>query len=913
MNAQKKPRKLGLVLMSLVLVIAIIGSVACGMYANIITQFFSRVDVDETAVAAAQETSLSVIEEVESEGIVLLKNESGALPLSTANEGERKVNVFGWSSIDPIYGGNGSGAADESGNVTLIQGLENAGFEVNQELVSFYQSLNYSRLVENAWGQFETGYTKIEAPVSAYSQELLDNAQQFSDVALIVVARIGGEGSDMPTDMSSYGGSADEHYLELSPDEQAMVEMVEGMGFEKVVVLVDSSNAMELGFVEDEGIDAAIWIGGPGANGMNAVGAVLSGEVNPSGRLADTYAYDVTTAPSYYNTGNYQYLNSTHQVFDPFFGAQTDKDEYFVDYAEGIYVGYRFYETRWIDNETGICDEASYQAAVQYPFGYGLSYTTFQQTMGDLSLDGSTISVDVTVTNTGDVAGKDVAQIYYTAPYTVGGIEKSHVVLSGYGKTKLLNPGESETLTISFKVEDMASYDYLTNRCYVLDAGVYQIKLMKNAHDLIDSRDYTVDSTIVYNESNPRSTDLVAATNQFDSMSFDEGITYVSRADWEGTLPTQRTSDREIRPEVLAVCSNFEVEPDDSAEDIVFKDNGLKLADLAGLDYDDPQWELLLEQLSVEDMQNLIGYGGWQTMAVESVGKPQAVDVDGPAGLNALINETAYEGVQYTSGVVLASTWNLELVARMGEAFGAEATAWQVSGLYAPGLNIHRSPFSGRNFEYYSEDPFLSGKTAATEIAAIQSKGVYCYMKHFALNDQETNRYGLCVWANEQAAREIYFKPFEMAVKEGGALGAMSAFARLGDTWCGANYALCTQVLRNEWGFHGTVITDFCGNAFMVADQAIRAGNDLMLSSTGFLPSDTSNAGKQAMRSACHNILYTTLNSNAMVFNNQGPQATWMYALIALDAVVIIGEILVIWRFVKKSKAWNTQKAVENK
>lgn len=896
-----KPRKLGLVLMSLLLAVVIAANVACSMYANIITQFFSRVDTDEDAVSAAKTVSLSVIEEVESEGIVLLKNENSALPLDTP----QNLNVFGWSSIDPIYGGNGSGAADESGNVTLLQGLENAGFTVNQELAEFYKGLGYSRLVQNSWGQFAIGYTKIEAPVSAYSGELLENAKAFSDTALIVVSRIGGEGSDMPLDMADNGGEAGEHYLELSADERDMVELVTGMGFARVIVLVNTSNAMELGFLEDDGIDAAVWIGGPGANGMNAVGKVLSGVVNPSGRLVDTYAYDVTTAPAYWNTGDFTYTNSTHQVLDPFFGAMTDTMEHFVDYAEGIYVGYRYYETRWIDNETGLCDEDAYHAAVQYPFGYGLSYTTFAQEITGFREENGVISLDVTVTNTGNVPGKDVVQLYYTAPYTPGGIEKSHVVLCAFGKTKLLAASESDTLTLSFAAEDMASYDYLVNRCYVLDAGTYRIKLMNNAHDLIDSRDYAVSDTVVYGPDNARSTDLISAINLFDDMSFGENLTYVSRADWEGTLPVARTPDRDAPEAVLYATTHLDVEPDNSADDIVIQNHGLKLADMAGLSPDDPQWERLLEQLSVEDMRRLIGFGGWQTLALDSVGKPHAVDIDGPAGLNALINEQAYEGVQYTSGVVLASTWNVELIEKMGEAFGAEANVWKVSGLYAPGMNIHRSPFSGRNFEYYSEDPFLSGKVAAAEIAAIQSKGVYCYMKHLALNDQETNRYGLCVWANEQAAREIYLKPFEMAVKEGGVMGAMSAFDRLGAVWCGANRALCTTVMRDEWGFRGTIITDYCGNYFMNADQAIRAGNDLMLSSTGFQPSDTSNAGKQAMRTASRHILYTTLNSNAMEFNYHGPQETWRYALYGLDALVALAEIFMIVRYLKKRREFS--------
>lgn len=903
-NVFKKPRKISAVIISVLLVILLGANVACGMYSNIITQFFSRVNVDESLTAKAGESGKAITEEVEEEGIVLLKNSDNKFPLDLTKNKEKNINVFGWSAISPIYGGNGSGAADESSNVTLIHGLENAGFSVNQDIIDFYEELKYSRLVKNAFGEFATGFEKVEAPVEEYSQELLDSAKEYSDAALIVISRIGSEGSDLPTDMSENGGNSDEHYLELSEKEQAMVDMVCNMGFKKVGVLINSSHVMELGFLDNDVIDAAFWIGGPGSTGMNAVGNVLAGNINPSGRLTDTYAYDATSAPSYYNFGEFAYTNSAHEVFSPFSGGMVPAMEHYVDYQEGIYVGYRYYETRWIDNKTGSCDETAYQEAVQYPFGYGLSYSSFSQEMGQLKTENGQISVDVTVTNTGDMPGKEVVQIYYTAPYTVGGIEKSHVVLSAFDKTTLLSPGESETLTLSFNVEDMASYDYINEKSYVLDEGTYEIKLMSNAHNVIASKDYQVTERVVYTGDNKRKSDQIAATNQFDYM-LEEGTSFVSRADWEGTLPTVRTEPREARQKVLDACVNYEVESDDTAEEIVFADNGLKLSDMAGLEYDDPQWEKLLEQLSVEDMKNLIGFGGWQTQVVDSVDKPLAVDIDGPAGLNALINETAYEGIQYASGVVLASTWNLELIYKMGETYGEEANSWEVSGLYAPGINIHRSPFGGRNFEYYSEDAFLSGKVAASEIAGIQSKGVYCYMKHLALNDQETQRYGLCIWANEQSMREIYFKPFETAVKEANAMGAMSAFSRLGSTWCGASYELCTTVLRDEWGFYGTVVTDYCGNSFMDADQAIRAGNDLMLSSTGVVPSDTSSAGLQAMRNASHNILYTTLNSNAMEFNNQGPKPYWAYALAIVD---IIALLLSIWYFVTFAKRYKAYK-----
>ena len=865
--------KIATVLMVLLLVIVIGVNIAGGIYFNVITQFLSSAEVDE--------------EETE----------------------EMNINVFGWSSIAPVYGGTGSGGANEDQNVTFLQGLANAGFNVNEELVEFYEGLGYERGANTSLlANFSHDFTVYEAETSDYDETLLSNAEEFSDVALIYIARLGGEGADLPMDMSEWGDTADKHALELSTKERAMIDMVEAMDFEKVIVIVNSSNVMELGFLEEEGIDAALWIGGPGVSGMNSVGKILSGEVNPSGRLADTYAYDLTANPAYYNFGLFTYTNGDVVEPNTWTGEDVTSYHHFVEYAEGIYVGYRYYETRWIDNATGECDEEAYQAAVQYPFGYGLSYTTFEQEITGFEADDEEITVEVTVTNTGDTAGKETAEVYYTAPYYTGGIEKSHVVLAGFEKTQLLEPGESEVLTVTFATDDMASFDYAGEGCYVLDAGTYEIKLMRNAHEVIDSRTYEVAEKVVFDENNPRSTDETAATVQFADAAGD--VQYVSRADWEGTLPAERTQDREASQEILDSMTDYTV-PEEEAEDIVIQDNGLALEDMIGLEYDDPQWDSLLEQLSVEDMQNLIGMGGFATLVVESVDKPYAIDLDGPAGINSLVNETRYASVQYPSAVLIASTWNKELIYELGDAYGAEAEAWGVSGLYAPAMNIHRLAFGGRSFEYYSEDGLLSGKIAANMIAGIQSNGVYCFMKHFAMNDQEEksqgdeNSTGIATWSNEQAIREIYLRPFEIAVKEGGARGAMSAFNRIGTTWCGASYSLLTTVLRGEWGFEGMVITDFDGYDYMNPDQAIRAGNDLMLTPVGDAPQDTSNAGKQAMRQACHNILYTVANSNAMEIGYYGPQPYWFYALIVVDVLVAAGEILFFVKKFRKRKAVN--------
>ena len=521
--------KLPVILVSVLLVVALIVNVVCIRLYPAINAFMAAnlnsrltggsVTAEQLTPDQAKEASLLMAQELESEGLVLLENKDGALPL----EQGAKVNLFGYATVSPLYGGTGSGSSDTSSNVDLIQGLTNAGFTVNEELADFYRNSGVSRPEQG--GYTGSNFTPAEVPVSQYTDQVLQQARDFSDVAVVMLSRIGGEGGDLPADMYAAGYSDTDDgrsYLSLTQDEEDLLELVKSQGYETVVVLINSSHAMELGFLEDEGIDAALWIGGPGSTGMNAVGEALSGVVNPSGRLTDTYAYDISSSPAYWNAGDFTYSNLERN---------------YVEYAEGIYVGYRFYETRWIDNETGVCDEDAYQAAVQYPFGYGLSYTTFTQEIEDYSDADGSISMTVKVTNTGSVPGKDVVQVYYTAPYTVGGIEKAHVVLAGFGKTELLQPGDSQSVTITFAAQDMASYDYQTSGCYVLESGTYQIKLMNNAHDVIDQREYTVTSTIVYDESNPRSTDVTAAVNRFDDVTNGQITQYVSRPTGRAPCP----------------------------------------------------------------------------------------------------------------------------------------------------------------------------------------------------------------------------------------------------------------------------------------------------------------------------------------------------------------------------------------
>ena len=884
----KKRSKGKIVAIAILLVAALAVNIACASLNSMITAWMgvnlnpmvtgskASASAEILSVADATEQSMQMAETLEAEGIVLLKNDNAALPLASGT----KVNLFGYGSVDPIYGGTGSGSGDTSKNVDVVKGLSNAGLVVNEELVKFYQNSGVSRPKQG--GYSGSNFTPAEVPASAYTDAVLQQAKDFSDVAIVVFSRIGGEGGDLPMDMFAAGYSKTDdgrHYLELTQDEEDLLNLVKTQGFGKVIVLINSSNAMELGFAD--GVDACVWVGSPGAVGFNAVGEVLSGTVNPSGRLVDTYAYDLTSSPAYWNAGDFTYGNLKRN---------------YVEYAEGIYVGYRYYETAAAD---GFID---YEKTVQYPFGYGLSYTTFTQEIAGYSDGNGTIAMQVKVTNTGSVAGKDVVQVYYTAPYTKGGIEKAHVALIGFAKTKELAPNESETVTIAFKAEDMASFDAFGAGCYVLEAGDYEIKLMNNAHTVIDSRTYTVKETITYGEGHARSTDKTAAVAHFADVQNGQITVYTSRSDWAGTTPTARADGKTASDAVVKAFSEkapYEVNAADPA--IVYADHGLTLTDMAGLDWNDPKWEQLLEQLSDEDMASMILNGGWSTPAVASVGKPATSDLDGPAGINSLVS--SLRGVSFPSEVVIGSTWNEPLVEEFGKVFGQEAAANGVVGLYAPGMNIHRTPFSGRNFEYFAEDGFLSGKLGAAEVRGAKTQGVYLYAKHFALNDQESNRLSISVWANEQAIRELYLKPFELTVKEGKTAAIMSSYSHLGTTWAGASKALLTDVLRGEWGFTGMVVTDSAmGNtAWMDPNLAVRAGNDMMLCLMGASIETDSNTARNAMRAACHNILYTQANSAAVQV--EADNTPYWYALVALfNAIVLSAILLLVLKLIRKDK-----------
>lgn len=872
----RKTRKFLYVLSSLLLGILIIFNLAVNQYAMIINTYFSASQINQSEVKKTTEQAMALTEKIEGEGAVLLENKNEVLPLQN-----QKVNVFGYASRNVVYGGTGSGGGKEDNNVDLQQGLKNAGFQVNDQLTTFYDDRYVPREKVNIHKLVGGDFNIHEPKASEYSESLLTSAKEFSDTALVVFSRNSGEGADITNEMKGYaGGTAGKHYLELSDDEAATLDLVKE-NFDKVVVILNSSFPMELGFLDDEKIAGALWIGGPGSVGFNAVGEILAGEINPSGRLVDTYAYDETSAPSFNNIGEFPYSNSE-------FDYEKDTWHYkYVNYAESIYVGYRYYETRYIDNQTGKMDEAAYEKAVQYPFGYGLSYTNFKQEITNFKVDGNEAKMTVKVTNKGKKAGKDVVQLYYTPPYTIGGIEKSHVVLSGFAKTQELAPNQSEEVNLSFDVENMASYDEKQNKAYVLEKGNYEIKLMNNSHDVIDSKNYEVAKDIVFNQENKRESDELSATNQFEDAKGD--VQYLSRWNWEETKPKEMAQPKEASKELLKALKDQSVN-EEKGDPIKFKKHGLELYDLKGVDYDDPKWDQLLEQLSVKDMENLITYGGFQTPAINSVKKPATIDADGPAGINHLVSQA--HGNQYTSEVVVASTWNTELVEEMGAALGKEAKASNITGLYLPGVNIHRSPFGGRNFEYYSEDALLSGKIGSSLSKGAMDQGSYVFMKHFAMYDQETRRYefptGAATWSTEQAMREVFLKPFEIAVKDSGITGIMSSYNRIGPKWVGESEALLQNVLRDEWGFRGTVISDFYKPQYMNVDQGLSAGNDLILY---LLPTKLNNVttdtdwGQQNMRKASHNILYTVVNSHAYEVAETNV-LNWIYLLVTINIAV---------------------------
>ena len=848
------------------------------------------------AFANAQEVNLKLAEE----GFVLLKNENAALPM---NKGAR-ISVFSKNSVNLSYGGSGSGGFDTSNNKDLYESLNDAGFVTNPTLKRFYESSQSGPVRTANSSDLDNGDNQkiatAETPQNKYTDTVKNSYADYSDAALVVITRIGGEGFDLPRYQGDSEGavSPDSHYLELDQNEIDLLTAVTDGTFKRVVVVFNTPSSFEATFLKDSAyaafadkIDAAVWIGFTGSNGITALGEILNGDVNPSGRLVDTWAADFTKNPSFVNFGTGCLPDTT----DKYDGGMY----YSVDYEEGIYVGYRYYETRGeIDGEDW------YNANVVYPFGYGLSYTTFDWTVGDASASkielGTTITVPVTVKNTGSVAGKEVVQLYASAPYTLGGIEKAHKVLVGFAKTKLLQPGESETVTVSFDPYSAASYDYRDANSngfsgYELEAGEYTLYVSRNAHesekaialnlaaDVQIGTDPTTDSGVVNRYTD--SENFLDSDWQLDTM--------LSRADWEGTWPTPQTAQQhagtdrlyeEIRSEEHNNPTDFDSEeyPWFGEEPTLTLRDLLPSAEAEGYEpvvsYDDERWEELMMGCDEEEMIALINNGAYHTLAMENVGLPATIHGDGPSGFTCFMSKEQVNGTcQYVSEPVMASTWNINLMNELGEAIGEEgtigdkATGQPYSSIYAPGVNIHRSPFGGRCSEYFSEDPFISGMMGAAEVQGIQSRGVLPTVKHFVANEQETHRSigGDLSWLSEQALREIYLKPFEYTVKLGETRGIMTSFNRIGTRWTGGDYRLLTEILRNEWGFNGLVICDFNTiPQYMIPRMMFYAGGSLDLAtqqSAMWTDCDTSDAGDAiVLMRAVKDVMYALVNSNAM-------------------------------------------------
>lgn len=891
--------------------------------------FTSDFDTEEERTAHLQEVGTKI----EEEGIVLLKDENDALPITSGS----KISVFGQDSVDPIYGGGGAGSVDSSKAVNLKTAFKNAGYELNETLWDFYESgkgSSYRKATPDVYG--EGTFAVNEVPVDVYTDAVKSSFTEYNDAAVIVIGRSGGESSDLSYEPLEDGYT----YLQLNDDEKAMIQMVTE-NFDKVVVLLNTQNAMELGFLEEYDIDACLWIGALGETGAYGVASVLTGEVNPSGALVDTYAYDSLSAPSIENFGNYTITNS-----------EVDRGNTYMVYGEGIYVGYLYYETRYEDVVLG--NEAKtnydYTTAVQYPFGYGLSYTDFSWSDYSMKETDDTYEITVTVSNTGDTAGKDIVQVYMQSPYTdydkENGIEKASVELVGFAKTSEIEAGKSETVTVSVEKEVMKTYDANGTGTYIVDAGDYYFAAGVDAHDALNNilaakgkttadgmdydgkADFTAKVTVNKMDTKTYAVSMATGneiTNQFEKADisyYDSEFQYLSRSDWTGTWPTKYADGALKASDEMLSDLEISFSEDENAvtpvTNTISEEYGaLKAATLIGADYDNDLWNVLVQQLTVEEMDKLVRIGGYATMNIESIQLPATTDKDGPAGISGTL-VGGESGTSYPPAVVLASTWNLELSEEFGRCIGEDSLALDVAVWYAPACNIHRSPYSGRNFEYYSEDGYLSGKIAASTVLGAQSKGAVVTVKHFALNDQECNRTGGAIFANEQSIREVYLAPFEYTVREGNALGMMASMNRIGARWSGGHSGLMTATLRDEWGFEGMVVTDQASySVFAYEDlrEGLEAGTDLWLNTDATLWALTDNQMTPTvltnMQRAAKNVIYAITNSNEMNGLSEGSKLVvimplWKKALVTLDVVagilVLTSLVVVTTKYVKGRK-----------
>ena len=856
------------------------------------------------------------------EGIVLMRNQDNVLPL----ESGKKISLFGIGSAKFVYSGLGSGAIDTSKTTSLKDALEAEGFQVNPDLYSVYE-------------KSEARVGKEEDP-STYLDSVADSVKEYNDAAIVVISRNGAEAQDLTEDQ-----------LSLSDAEMSLVKYAND-NFDDVIVMLNTANAIEMGWSDSQyfpNIKACMWVGYPGQEGITSIAKALTGEVNPSGRLVDTYAYDAMSAPATQIFEYGEWTNTNNEENGP-------KNAYTV-YGESIYIGYRYYETRYEDtvlgqgNASTADSEYDYTKQVQYPFGYGISYTQFDYSDFSLTENGDNFTAQVTVTNSGDVAGKDVVEVYFQSPYTdydrENLVEKSAVELCGFEKTGELAPGESETVSIDIPKETLRAYDYTNAKTYIVDDGTYYFAIGDDCHqalnNILAAKGYTTadgmdadgDDSLVgtYEQKEFDNTTYAKdaatgneITNQFDYgniQTYDDSYVYLTRNDWTGTWPTiygepneKGRYNAEATEEFVQLSQNNIYQDDPNAEmPTTNSGDNINLITMRGKDYDDEGWDAILDCLTVDEMVEMVRLGGWQTMAIDSISKPMSSDQDGPAGISGELIMSDVDCMGYPNQELLAATWNKDLALEFGKCIGEDGLSVNVQGWYAPGAGTHRTPLGGRNFEYYSEDTYLAGSMCANEVAGAQSKGMYCYLKHLVLNDQEQRRYGISTFTTEQALRELYLTPFEMAVKDADCHGMMAAFNGIGGIWCGASKELITNVLGNEWGFHGIIVTDYASanDGYMFIDAGLQAGTDLWLNTDSevYKMGDVSDNATlvTALRNASHDILYTVVNSSAMNGIDENVVVKkvlplWQYWLIAFDiamAVIIIGGVILIVRRCRKN------------
>ena len=903
----------------LVALVAVVSMILTGPMSTLLNLSMNSDAAGKAKISDATTTQAGkVARSIAGEGFVLLKNDDGLLPLTDT----KKLNLFGWASENPVYGGTGSGAINASYDIqSLKDGLHKAGFQTNDDLSALYSKLGKR---DSSNSTFNKGWSLPEVTADRYTDEIMTKAEAFSDTAVITLARVGGEGyNDMPQDMSQlpadkYRNNSDkyadfqagESYLQTSRTESDMIDLV-CRNFDKVIFLYNGSNPMQLGFLKDHPqIRAALWVPAPGNVGFDSLGEILSGRINPSGRTTDTFLYDMRKAPWWNNAAatDYENLKSKAVSLPVAKGVTFKLKPSYINYVEGIYVGYKYYETAASE---GAID---YDSTVQFPFGYGLSYTSFSQKMSDIKDEGDSLGFAVTVTNTGSASGKDTVEVYSNPPYTNGGLEKATANLIALKKTRLLDPKQSQTIKVSIPKERLASYDYLGHKAYVLERGAYEISIKSDSHHVIDHKDYTVDKDVVYGKGNPRPSDKAVATNHIDEVAGD--VHYLSRKDHFANYE-QATTAPALKELPKKYVDQYHTNADfDRATYSRKQDtmpttgarNNLKLAQLRGASADDPRWDKLLDQMSVKDMSDLTSMAGFQTAAVDSIGKVATTDADGPAAINN--NFTKKGSLGFPVAVVLANTWSADLARQYGEIMGKMAREMGIVGWYAPAMNTHRTSIGGRNFEYFSEDGELAGVIGANAVAGAKSKGVYAYIKHFALYD--SNAMMVSIWSNEQAAREVYLRPFEMSVKQGKADATMVGWDYVGTKWSGEQGWINT-IMRNEWGFKGMALTDSFGadgRGFMNADNALPNGVDAMLSTYGNGPNVVDNpkspSSVKYLRQASKHILYTVVNSGA--YDDGGAKANampaWKKMVIGVDVLTAIlaiaAEVVFVRRYLRR-------------